>query len=550
MPQNRPDSPDPLENYDYDIYLPSSAQISSKTIVSHSKPSKSFSSHQQSSKPSQPVSKVSPISVSPQKSTIATVQSSKSLLECFSDPPVASSSNTKLHQSTSHSKSLQDHLSFSVHPSEHHPSLSDSAREAEEIRVTTEAMDSILEQFRREDITVKEAFRALQDHSRGDSNVVQDYVNQMLQIQREGVAAAKARKAAVREKQREENSVDRVTAQQAANAAAFAVMERELAENEALLAAVNEEPDEIELEQIPSGIQQPMVSLLGQASPSTKPSLEIPNSLLEAAPHLALLTASVPMPSYVQKTWNLRLQFSQDTNVDVVVSLLSAQAFSDPLPQSLLRLIIKDKYVDFDKIHAALNGFNFFHDESKDFGSEFKLVRKEHSIRSLPVTSESQWLRVFEAWLAPLLKIYPHRQDELSFYKAHIQELFRVTPNDALLGIRVDKEARQKAANTPFDLGASENLRLITLKEMLTTSKKRPAPSSSSGFTGQSSSKRMDTPCLLWNDDKCSDPCPNNRKHGICSECGEAHRACENTSCITKFRGRRRNQGRNRKERA
>ncbi|KAJ3964402.1 hypothetical protein EV361DRAFT_812167 [Lentinula raphanica] len=256
----------------------------------------------------------------------------------------------------------------------------------------------------------------------------------------------------------------------------------------------------------------------------------LPAALLEAAPHLAHLSGPSSLPAHVQKTWELKNLFAAESNLDPVVSLLAAQPFSDPLPVSLLRLIVKDRFVDFDKVYAALVSFSSStYDDSRDFGSEYKLVQKDQVLKSVPVTSESQWLRVFDAWTAPLLKVYPHRKIELETYKSQIMEYFRSSPYDPSVTIRVDKEARQKAANTPFDLGNPESFHTLLLKELLST-RKRPSGSSSSA--SPPSSKRRDTPCILWNFEKrCSEPCPNNRKHGYCSECGEQHRAIDNQSC-------------------
>ncbi|KAJ3832265.1 hypothetical protein F5878DRAFT_670019 [Lentinula raphanica] len=130
---------------------------------------------------------------------------------------------------------------------------------------------------------------------------------------------------------------------------------------------------------------------------------------------------------------------------------------------------------DFDKVYAALVSFSSStYDDSRDFGSEYKLVRKDQVLKSVPVTSESQWLRVFDAWTASLLKVYPHRKIELETYKAQIMEYFRSSPYDPSVAIRVDKEARQKAANTPFDLGNPESFHTLLLKELL-SARKRPS---------------------------------------------------------------------------
>ncbi|KAJ3816442.1 hypothetical protein F5880DRAFT_1494293, partial [Lentinula raphanica] len=214
------------------------------------------------------------------------------------------------------------------------------------------------------------------------------------------------------------------------------------------------------------------------------------------------------------------------------------QPFSDPLPVSLLRLIVKDHFVDFDKVYAALvSFFSSTYDDSRDFGSEYKLVRKNQVLKSVPVSCESQWLRAFDAWTAPLLKVYPHRKIELETYKSQIMEYFRSSPYDLSVAIRVDKEARQKAANTPFDLGNPESFHTLLLEELL-SARKRPSGGSSS--SSSSPSKCRDTPCILWNEKRCSEPCPNNRKHGYCSECGEQHRAIDNQSCYDQLQKRHR----------
>ncbi|KAJ3764522.1 hypothetical protein FB446DRAFT_656339, partial [Lentinula raphanica] len=100
-------------------------------------------------------------------------------------------------------------------------------------------------------------------------------------------------------------------------------------------------------------------------------------------------------------------------------------------------------------------------------------------------------------------------------YKSQIMEYFRSSPYDPSVTIRINKEARQKAANTPFDLDNPERFHTLLLKELLFARKK---PSSSSSSSSSSNSK-------------CSEPCPNNKKHGYCSECEEQHRAIDNQSC-------------------
>ncbi|KAJ3765215.1 hypothetical protein FB446DRAFT_832817 [Lentinula raphanica] len=124
--------------------------------------------------------------------------------------------------------------------------------------------------------------------------------------------------------------------------------------------------------------------------------------------------------------------------------------------------------------------------------------RKDQVLKSVPVTSGSQWLRVFDAWTAPLLKVYSHCKIELETYKSQIMEYFRSSPYDPSVAIRIDKEARQKAANTPFDLGNPESFHTLLLKELL-SARKRPSGSSSSSSSPSSKHRSMATAVSVGN---------------------------------------------------
>ncbi|KAE9396983.1 hypothetical protein BT96DRAFT_823890, partial [Gymnopus androsaceus JB14] len=207
------------------------------------------------------------------------------------------------------------------------------------------------------------------------------------------------------------------------------------------------------------------------------------------------------------------------------------QPFADPLPLSLLKLVVKDKYVDFDKVYGGFTSPTALQDDTKDFGTEFTLVREDQVVWSIAATAEAQWIRYFEAWLEPLLVIYSHRKKELATYRSNIREYFH--SGDASITICIDKDARSKAANSPFDLSSQDNFRTLLLKELLQRS--APAPTSTSPASSSRSAKRLDTPCILWNGERCSEPCKNNRKHGYCSECGEQHKAIDSSTCYTKL---------------
>jgi hypothetical protein len=578
MAHNRSQSPDPLDGYDIPTLKSSSTQISNdqsqskpptrtstsnKASTSRSIPIRtdqtSSEAHQASSKSSvhSPILQSSSTTLSRQISSDQNPSKPSSTIQNVSTSK--SGSNKATSTTSKPSKSLSEHLSGPSHPSTSSHRVGfvsqtsgSSSKPLEErlsspppdivsVGAKAQSLDDIVASFRNEEIDSTTALRKIRDLTFNDFPVSEDYVSQILTIQREQIDFKREQKAKQAGKEKDTGYVEAV------NEAAWAALESQVQENENELALLDSTPPPQDNVDILQAGKDALARLLSQNSKPTSSSSLLPASLLEAAPYLANLSGPTSQPGHVQKTWELKSLFASDTNLDPIVSLLSAQPFSDPLPITLLHLIVKDRFVDFEKIHASFASFSSsIHDDSKDFGSEFKLVRKEQVIRSLPVTTESQWLRVFEAWLAPLLKVYPHRQQELDSYKSQIMDYFRSAPNDPLVAIRVDKEARQKAANTPFDLGNPENFHTLLLKEMLSTRKR----SSTSTFSSSTpSSKRRDTPCILWNENRCSDPCPNSRKHGYCSECGESHKAIDHQSCYSKLQ-KRRSEGRKRSTRS
>ncbi|THV00985.1 hypothetical protein K435DRAFT_604027, partial [Dendrothele bispora CBS 962.96] len=216
----------------------------------------------------------------------------------------------------------------------------------------------------------------------------------------------------------------------------------------------------------------------------------------------------------------------------------------DPLPSQLLKLVVEDKYVDFDKVHGAIGQSSSvaFYDEPKDFLGDLKLLRSDQLIRKLAVVTEAQWLRTYDAWCAPVIIIYKHRTEELAAYKASIISLFRASPDPAQ-AIRIDKEVRERYARSPFELDQSDTFHLPLLSELLHAS-----PSSSSAGVKRSrgtpaaasSSKQSKSICENWNLDFCkAEKCPQGRIHGICSECGSQHRAKDSSACFDLLSARR-----------
>jgi hypothetical protein len=121
-----------------------------------------------------------------------------------------------------------------------------------------------------------------------------------------------------------------------------------------------------------------------------------------------------------------------------------------------------------------------------------------------------------------------------------VTDLFRAVPHDPSIAIAFDVEARDRYAKSPFRMDDRTQLNVPLLARMFqstsSSSKKRSNPSPSSS----SPSKRSTIPCRNWNMGICDAPCPNGRKHGVCSECEGQHRAKDEPVCDTLLQARQR----------
>jgi hypothetical protein len=103
-------------------------------------------------------------------------------------------------------------------------------------------------------------------------------------------------------------------------------------------------------------------------------------------------------------------------SIEPIINLMQIQPLDQPLPRSIWKLIVQDQYVNFEKLFAATDPGYDHHDEAKDFGNGFVLVKKDHTTAKKPLRGEADWSRVFNAWRDGTLLLYPHRRDKLQGY--------------------------------------------------------------------------------------------------------------------------------------
>jgi len=183
------------------------------------------------------------------------------------------------------------------------------------------------------------------------------------------------------------------------------------------------------------------------------PDKGIPTAVLLAAPHLTgLLLATNESDPIVSTTWKIRNALTSEKCVDNIVAILQQQNLRDPLPLSIWRDIVNDKYVNFEKLFAStVPGFDH-NDEPKILSGEYAVIKKNDVSRKKPVLTESDWTRVYDAWSDGVLLLYKHRMDELSSYQGFVIELFRALPNEPSRAIRIDVDVRDHYGKSPFRL--------------------------------------------------------------------------------------------------
>lgn len=287
--------------------------------------------------------------------------------------------------------------------------------------------------------------------------------------------------------------------------------------------------------QLDLDFQARLASLLGEKTPASS---LFPSSILEGAPHLKALSGSSFDDPHLGATWRLRRVYQGD--VEGVIDGMRGQNLSQPLPRSVWRLIIEDRYVDFSKLHASMDPGYDPNDEPKDFGGGYALVKKDHLIAKRPIRTESDWIRVFSAWESGVTTLFPHRKSELMEYRRHVDNVFRAAPQDPTAAIDFDVEARHHYEKNPFRMDDINKLQAPLLAQMF-RGRSGGLKRGHDGQTGPSSpsSKRASVICHNWNFGSCADPCVNRRKHGTCSECGEQHRALDSESCFALLQARR-----------
>ncbi|KAF8806103.1 hypothetical protein BYT27DRAFT_7224460 [Phlegmacium glaucopus] len=216
-------------------------------------------------------------------------------------------------------------------------------------------------------------------------------------------------------------------------------------------------------------------------SQEVSPSSSLFKSVLAMVPHIADVEDS-----------KCKIAYTNQKYFENLIIKAQGQKICKPIANSIWRLVILDKYVDFEKFFVTLEpGYNP-NNEAKELNDRFTLLEKNSISSRCAIVSEAEWMCLYDAWVNAVLLFYPHRKVELSSYREVIINMFQATLSP-LPAIKYDHDSHECYARQPCHLDSSKDtLPFPLLSQLLSSSHVTLAPSSSSVVSTTSAVNAMD----------------------------------------------------------
>ena len=84
------------------------------------------------------------------------------------------------------------------------------------------------------------------------------------------------------------------------------------------------------------------------------------------------------------------------------------------------------------------------HNDLKDFGVGYVLVKKDQAFSKHPICTEADWTWVFSAWSAGVVFFFPHQDVELHEYWLIVMDLFCAVLVNPLIAISFNVDVHNK----------------------------------------------------------------------------------------------------------
>jgi hypothetical protein len=204
------------------------------------------------------------------------------------------------------------------------------------------------------------------------------------------------------------------------------------------------------------------------------------------------------------------------------------------LPDSVWRSILKDEYVDLDKIYSIYNTSADTRKRSEKL-AEGLWLQTESDAPTKHITSSADWLITFRTYMRGVLIAFPHRKAELETWEDYVSIKFRAY-NAPLHKRVIALEAASR--RTIFDTSSQSLFNTNVLEQLVPawmladgtayttvtsgasgSDRPRKKARTTSGASGASSTTRPT--CNNWNGKGCTyNGC---RYRHVCSACGGDH---------------------------
>jgi hypothetical protein len=164
--------------------------------------------------------------------------------------------------------------------------------------------------------------------------------------------------------------------------------------------------------------------------------------VLAVAPHLADNIDTLFKDSYLNETQKCKAAYVNQKPFENLIIKAQGQKVQEPIANTIWRLVILDKYVNFKELYAALDLSYNPNDDVKDLTDKFTLLKKHTVSSRCPVLTEAEWMHLYNIWVSAVLYFYPHRRVEFASYHELIVNMFQVTLSP-LPAIKYDRDSQE-----------------------------------------------------------------------------------------------------------
>ena len=147
---------------------------------------------------------------------------------------------------------------------------------------------------------------------------------------------------------------------------------------------------------LPSGLSSntldKVFELLGQEESSSS----LSKSVLAVAPHLADDDKTVFEDPHLSETQRCKIAYSGQKPFKNLIIKAQGWRMHEPIANSIWRLVILNKYVDFEKLYVTLDPSYNPNDKAKELNDRFMLLEKNSISSRHSVLTEAEWMHLYD----------------------------------------------------------------------------------------------------------------------------------------------------------